>query len=217
MWLFDHPPPTGGENGGVTTPRVNHRTVAILAFDDVEVLDFAGPYEVFNVAGELGDGRPFSVFSVGLDGRPAVGRGGFTVVPTYSLDDAPPPDVLVVPGGAGTRRLLHDERLLGWLRERAAEVEVLLSVCTGALVLGAAGLLERRAATTHHDAFDELAALSPTTKVVRGQRFVRTSERVLTSAGVSAGIDASLHVVQQLVGRETRDRVVAEMEWMWQS
>ena len=193
------------------------RTVAILAFDDMEVLDFAGPYEVFNVAGELGEGQPFSVFSVGLTDAPAVGRGGFTVAPTYSLDDAPPPDVLVVPGGAGTRRLLHDERLLPWLRERAAEVEVLLSVCTGALVLGAAGLLDRRPATTHHDAFDELAAVSPTTTVVRGQRFVRSSDRILTSAGVSAGVDASLHVVQQLVGRPTRDRVATEMEWMWQS
>ncbi len=195
----------------------SQRSVAILAFDDVEVLDFAGPYEVFNVAGELGEGAPFSVFSVGLTRAPAVGRGGFTVLPTYSLDDAPPPDVLVVPGGAGTRRLLDDERLLGWLRERAAEVEILLSVCTGALLLGAAGLLQGRPATTHHDAYDELATLSPTTQVVRGQRFVRSSDRVVTSAGVSAGVDASLHVVQLLTGQETRDRAVTEMEWMWQS
>jgi len=191
--------------------------VAILAFDDMEVLDYAGPYEVFNVAGELGAGAPFSVFSVGLTSAPAVGRGGFTVQPTYSLDDAPPADLLVVPGGAGTRPLLQDERLLAWLRERAGEVELLLSVCTGALLLGAAGLLEHRSATTHHDAFDELAALSPTTTVVRGQRFVRSSERVVTSAGVSAGVDASLYVVQSLTDAETRDRAVTEMEWMWQS
>jgi transcriptional regulator GlxA family with amidase domain len=197
--------------------HVTPRTVAILAFDDMEVLDFAGPYEVFNVAGELGEGSPFTVFSVGLTEAPAVGRGGFTVTPTYSLDDAPPPDVLVVPGGAGTRPLLADERLLAWLRERAAEVEVLLSVCTGALLLGAAGLLERRSATTHHDAFEELAALSPTTQVVRGQRFVRSGERIVTSAGVSAGVDASLYVVQHLTGRETRERTVSEMEWMWPS
>jgi transcriptional regulator GlxA family with amidase domain len=196
---------------------VSTRTVAILVFDDVEVLDFAGPYEVFNVAGELGEGHPFSVFSVGLTGAPAVGRGGFTVQPTYSIDDAPPPDVLVVPGGAGTRPLLQDEQLLAWVRERAAEVELLVSVCTGALVLGAAGLLERRPATTHHGAYDELAALSPTTQVVRGQRFVRSAETILTSAGVSAGVDASLHAVQLLTDQETRDRTVAEMEWMWQS
>lgn len=191
--------------------------MAILAFDDMEVLDYAGPYEVFNVAGELGEGAPFSVFSVGLTGVPAVGRGGFTVVPTYSLQDAPPPDLLVVPGGAGTRRLLADDRLLAWVKERAAEVELLLSVCTGALVLGAAGLLERRPATTHHDAYDELAAISPTTTVVRGQRFVRSAETILTSAGVSAGVDLALHAVQLLAGPATRDLVVAEMEWMWQS
>src|SRR6478736_258596 len=196
---------------------VTTRTVAILAFDDMEVLDFAGPYEVFNVAGELGEGSPFSVFSVGLTRAPAVGRGGFTVQPTYSLDDAPPADLLVVPGGAGTRPLLRDERLLAWLRERAGEVELLLSVCTGALLLGAAGLLEHRSATTHHDAFDELAALSPTTQVMRGQRFVRSSERIVTSAGVSAGVDASLYVVQELAGQATRERTVTEMEWMWQS
>ncbi len=193
------------------------RSVAILAFDDMEVLDFAGPYEVFNVAGELGEDHPFSVFSVGVTGAPAVGRGGFTVQPTYALDDAPPCDVLVVPGGAGTRALLEDERLLAWLRERAAEVELLLSVCTGALLLGAAGLLEGRSATTHHDAFDELAALSPTTQVMRGQRFVRSDERTVTSAGVSAGVDASLYVVQELAGAQTRELAVSEMEWMWQS
>ena len=193
------------------------RTVAILAFDDMEVLDFAGPYEVFNVAGELGEGNPFSVFSVGLTGEPAIGRGGFTVLPTYSLDDAPPPDLLVVPGGVGTRRLLKDDRALEWVKERAAEVELLLSVCTGALVLGAAGLLARRRATTHHDAYDELAAISPTTQVVRGQRFVRSADTILTSAGVSAGIDVSLHAVQALAGQATRDRTVAEMEWKWQS
>ena len=196
---------------------MSQRTVAILAFDDMEVLDFAGPYEVFNVAGELGEGSPFSVFSVGVTADPAVGRGGFTVLPTYSLDDAPAPDLVVVPGGFGARALLEDERVLAWVRERAAEVELLLSVCTGALVLAAAGLLEHRSATTHHDAYDELARMSPTTTVVRGQRFVRSSDTILTSGGVSAGVDLSLHVVRLLAGQETEDRTVTEMEWMWQS
>jgi transcriptional regulator GlxA family with amidase domain len=191
--------------------------VAIIAFDDMEVLDYAGPYEVFNVAGELGDGQPFSVFSVGLTGAPVAGRGGFTVLPTYALADAPIPDLVVVPGGAGSRALMKEEPLLAWLRDRAAEVEVLMSVCTGALVLGAAGLLEGLSATTHHDAYDELATVSPTTRVVRGQRFVRSSDNILTSGGVSAGVDLALHVVQLLTGQETRDRTVIEMEWMWQS
>ena len=116
------------------------------------------------------------MFSVGLTRDPAVGRGGFTVLPTYSLDDAPLPDLVVIPGGAGTRPLLKNDAPAGVgprarRRGRAAAVGV-----HRALVLGAAGLLERRSATTHHDAYDELAAISPTTKVVRGQRFVR-SER----------------------------------------
>jgi transcriptional regulator GlxA family with amidase domain len=138
-------------------------------------------------------------------------------VPACSLDDAPPTDLLVVPGGAGTRRLLGDERLLAWVRDRAGEVELLLSVCTGSLVLAAAGLLRERSATTHHDAYDELAALSPTTRVVRGQRFVRSADTILTSAGVSAGVDLALHAVQLLAGTATRERTVTEMEWMWQS
>ena len=196
---------------------MSQRTVAILAFDDMEVLDYAGPYEVFNVAGELGDGHPFSVFSVGLTGGPVTGRGGFTVLPTHALADAPIPDVVVVPGGFGARALMKEQPILDWLRDRAAEVEVLMSVCTGALVLASAGLLDGLSATTHHGSYDELAAASPTTKVVRGQRFVRSSDNLLTSGGVSAGVDLALHVVRQLAGQETHDRTVAEMEWMWQS
>ncbi|WP_205471129.1 DJ-1/PfpI family protein [Nocardioides sp. SYSU D00038] len=194
------------------------RTVALLAFDDMEVLDYAGPYEVFNVAGDLGgQPRPFTVLSVGLRPGPAVGRGGFTVVPDHTLDDCPPTDLVVVPGGAGTRALLFDDRLRAWLRERAGEVETMLSVCTGSLLLADAGLLERRHATTHHTAFDELAALSPTTVVERGPRFVRSGERLWTSAGVSAGIDLALHVVQELAGAPLREAVAREMEWMWRS
>ena len=183
----------------------------------MEALDFAGPYEVFTVAGELGEGHPFSVFSVGVTGEPAVGRGGFTVLPTYAIDDAPPPDLLVVPGGAGARALMKNDAVLDYVRERAAEVEQLLSVCTGALVLGAAGLLDGRSATTHHDCYEELAAISPRIDVGRGQRFVRSSPTILTSAGVSAGVDLALHVVQLLAGQQTRERTVTEMEWMWQS
>jgi transcriptional regulator GlxA family with amidase domain len=193
------------------------RSVAFLAFDEMEVLDYAGPYEVFNVAGSLGDGHPFSVFSVGVEPGPAVGRGGFTVLPTYALEEAPIPDLVVVPGGRGSRALVTDERVLTWVRERAAEAELVMSVCTGALVLGAAGLLAGRPATTHHGSYDELSAISPTTTVVRGQRFVRSSENILTSGGVSAGVDLALHVVQLLAGQDTRDRTVDEMEWMWQS
>ena len=190
------------------------RIVAVLAFDGMEVLDYAGPYEVFNVAGELSGGG-FDVVSVGVTPRP-VGRGGFAVIPDFTLGDAPGSDVLVVPGGQGTRALLHDSGLTEWLRARAETAELLLSVCTGALLLGSAGLLVDRDATTHHDAYDELVSLSPRTSVQRGRRVVSSTDRIHTSAGISAGIDASLGVVEKLAGAELRQRVADEMEWMWQ-
>lgn len=189
------------------------RTVGILAFDEMEVLDYAGPYEVFNVAGELT--RAFAVEAIGVTPGPVSGRGGFAVLPSATIAEGPAPDVLVVPGGAGTRPLLHDEVALDWIRTAAGRAELLLSVCTGSLVLGAAGLLEGRSATTHHTAYDELAALSPTTEVVRGERFVRSAERIWTSGGISAGIDLSLHIVGELLGDDARDQVAAEMEWGW--
>jgi transcriptional regulator GlxA family with amidase domain len=189
------------------------RVVQILAFDDMEVLDFAGPYEVFSVAGDLGRGA-FSVHAVGVTAAPA-GRGGFGVRPVSTLDDAPTADILVIPGGRGTRQLVTDERVLTWVRDRVGETTTLLTVCTGALIAGAAGLLDGLRSTTHHDAWDELAAIAPRTVVDRGPRFVRSSDRIWTSAGVSAGVDLSLEVVAELAGPEVRDAVVAEMEWSW--
>lgn len=188
--------------------------VQILAFDGMEVLDYAGPYEVFNVAGELTDPGAFSVASVGVTATP-VGRGGFRVVPDHTLEDAPAADILIVPGGRGSRALQRDERVLAWVTERSQAASLLLTVCTGALVAAAAGLLDGLEATTHHGALDELAAASPTTTVVRGRRFVRSSDRVRTSAGVSAGVDLSLAVVEELAGADTRAAVEAQMEWMW--
>lgn len=198
--------------------------VGILAVADMEVLDFAGPHEAFTVAGELGGAGPVRVSSIGVDGcGPVVARGGLTIVPDLALADvadlaAPGErlDVVLVPGGAGVRALLHRDDVHAWLRSLAGEPDVtVLSVCTGALVLAAAGLLVDRAATTHHTCLDELRALSPSTRVVAGERFVRADERLWTSAGVSAGVDLALHVVGLLLGAEARAAAVAEMEWGW--
>ncbi len=191
------------------------RSVQILAFDGMEVLDYAGPYEVFNVAGEVTSPSAFTVASVGLTQRP-VGRGGFRVIPDFTLADAPASDVLVVPGGAGSRALVGDETVLAWLRQSATKSELLMTVCTGALVVAAAGLLDGLEATTHHSAFDELAAISRRVSVVKGRRFVRSSATIRTSAGVSAGTDLALAVVEELVGPDVRAAVETEMEWMWQ-
>lgn len=188
------------------------RTVQILAFDDMEVLDYAGPYEVFNVAGELSSPAAFTVQAVGVSPRP-VGRGGFAIVPACQYADAPPADILVIPGGRGSRPLMLDQALLAWIAGRAAEAELVLTVCSGALLAAAAGLLDGLPATTHHGAFGELAQAAPAATLVRGERFVRSSENLYTSAGVSAGVDLALHVVGVLAGPQIRAATEDEMEW----
>jgi len=191
------------------------RNVAILIFDDVEVLDFSGPYEVFNVASEATDPPPFYVYTVGISDKPILARGRFVVTPRYSISNCPQANILIIPGGYGTRPLINHERLIKWLQDQAGKVEWLLSVCTGALLLAKAGLLENRSATTHHSAFDHLEKLSPSTRIAKGKRFVQSAERILTSGGISAGIDLSLHIVERLAGLEVRESVVEEMEYDW--
>ncbi len=198
------------------------RTVGILIFDDVEVLDFAGPFEVFGVAGHPHGQRPFEVRLIAQHDV-VIARNGFQVVPRHRLEDAPEFDVLVVPGGGGqhpdgtpfgTRREMHNEDLLAWLRRAAGRAEVVLSVCTGALILARAGLLDGLAATTHHLAFDELRAVAPNSDIREGERVVDNGHIVL-SGGIAAGIDAAFHVVARLVGRDTAVATAAYMEYPW--
>ncbi len=192
----------------------NKRNVAILVFDDVEVLDFAGPYEVFNVARELIAPEPFYVYTVAMVDRIVQGRGNFAVQPHFTIDNCPQPDLLLIPGGNGTRPLLKHDRLIAWIKEQSTRVEVLMSVCTGALLLAKAGLLENLTATTHHGAFGELAAICPTTTIIQDQRFVDHGH-IMTSGGVSAGIDMALYLVERLLGPEAKAPVVTEMEYQW--
>jgi transcriptional regulator GlxA family with amidase domain len=191
----------------------NPRNVAILVFDDVEVLDFSGPYEVFNVASESTDPPPFYVYTVGISDRSVLARGRLVVSPRYSISDCPLANILIIPGGYGTRPLITHEGLIRWIKDQAGKVEWLLSVCTGALLLAKAGLLENCAATTHHSAFDHLEKLSPSTKIVKDRRFVQASEKIITSGGISAGIDLALHLVERLAGPEVYASVVDEMEY----
>jgi len=182
------------------------RTVGILIFNDVEVLDFAGPFEVFSrtrlVAGAESrrndDSAPFCVFTVARTAEQVTTIGGMRVLPAYAWDQAPAIDILVVPGGFGTRSLLRDEPTLAWIKDAAARASITTSVCTGALLLAQAGLLRGRRATTHWAAVDLLGTIDPTIRVQRAARVV--SDTVVTSAGVSAGIDMSLAVVARLCG-----------------
>jgi transcriptional regulator GlxA family with amidase domain len=188
------------------------RNVAILVFDEVEVLDFAGPFEVFAVTDSLRDRAVFSVSTVSPGGGAVRARNGLRVVPDHSFADCPQPHVLIVPGGYGTRPLLRDDVTIKWILERSRAAEVTMSVCTGALLLGKAGLLDGMRATTHHKAMDELRAVAPRAVVDPGARF-HDNGRVLTAAGISAGIDCSLHLVGRLLGDDVAAATAAYMEY----
>ena len=185
------------------------RTLGILVFDDVEELDFVGPWEVFGMAGRLG--AELNVVLVAPTDLIVRARFGMCVVPDHDIATAPPLDMLLVPGGLGARVYARSEPIILDYVRRIAKSGWIVSVCTGALVLAAAGVLDGRRATTHASAFDWLRE-TPGVEVVEGQRWV-IEDQVATSAGVSAGIDLSLELVGRWFGAELRDRVAAQMEW----
>lgn len=191
------------------------RSVGILVFEDVEVLDFCGPFEVFSVTGRQIAPGSFNVFTVGNVPGVVVARNGLSVNAQYTVADAPPIDLLLIPGGQGTRSLMHDAPLVEWIGQRAAAAELVLSVCTGALLLAKAGLLAGLAATTHHGALGLLREVAPGTTVRDDVRYVDNG-RVITSAGVAAGIDMSFHVVDRLLGRETATAAARYIDYPWQ-
>jgi transcriptional regulator GlxA family with amidase domain len=194
-------------------------SVAIFIFEGVEVLDFAGPFEVFSrtrlVPGTESrrseESAPFRVSTVARARAAVRATGGLEVVPAFSFADAPPVDLLVVPGGYGTRPLLEDEETLAWIRATAARARRVTSVCTGSLLLAKAGLLEGRRATTHWAALDLLESLGAGVRVDRQARVV--DDGIITSAGVASGIDMSFYVVERLHGREVADETAKYIEY----
>lgn len=188
------------------------KNVAILIFDEVEVLDFCGPFEVFSVAGRRSGQEPFNVYTVAEKAGPVLARNSLSVNPSYTIADCPAPDILLVPGGYGTRREMHNAALVDWIGRSAERAELVLSVCTGALLLAKAGLLEGLSATTHHMAMDLLREVAPRTRVLDSERVVDNG-RVVLSAGVAAGIDMSLHVVGRLLGEEQAEETARYMEY----
>jgi transcriptional regulator GlxA family with amidase domain len=194
-------------------------SVGILVFDGVAALDVAGPFEVLTRA-RLEPGVEsrraeeqalFDVFTVARSHEPVTATGGLVIVPSHSFADAPAIDLLLVPGGFGTRPLLQDGEAIDWIRSTAASARRTASVCTGALLLARAGLLDGRRATTHWGAFGLLASLGRDIRVDREARFV--DDGVLTSAGVASGMDLALHVVEQLFGRAVADETARYIEY----
>ncbi len=190
------------------------RTVGILIFPDVEVLDFCGPFEVFAVTGRQVQPGTFEVFTVAEHAGPVLARNGLSVNPSYSFADCPRIDLLLVPGGQGTRPLLTHAPVLDWIAARAEQAELVLSVCTGALLLGQRRLLDGLETTTHHGALELLKQVAPRALVRDDVRWVDNG-RVINSAGVAAGIDMSFHVVARLLGTEAAEEAARYIEYPW--
>jgi putative intracellular protease/amidase/YHS domain-containing protein len=187
--------------------KAPRRSVVIFVFDKMELLDFAGPAEVFGSAG-------YQVSTVATTREPVQCMGLITVTPRYTLEDCPRSDIIVVPGGnAGA--VAKDKRVCDWLAQASGKAEVTLSVCTGAFVLASAGLLDGKEATTHWGAIGRLRKEFPKI-TVRDDRRVVDCGKIVTSAGVSAGIDGALHLVERLSGRSVAERTARYMEYTWQ-
>jgi transcriptional regulator GlxA family with amidase domain len=191
--------------------------VGIIVFPDVDVLDFCGPYEVFATA-RLDEAKrreepsPFDVVLVAERREPVTTAAGMRVIPDFTFDDCPPFDVLVVPGGWGTRSEIKNQRLLQWVATRAAQVQLLTSVCTGAMLLGQAGLLDGHHATTHWRSLDWMRESFPAVTVEDAYHVVEDGT-LLTSAGISAGIDMSLRVVARFYGDAVARATARHMEY----
>lgn len=196
---------------------MERKRVGIVLFENIEVLDFCGPFEVFSVT-RLNEERrreepsPFEVILVAEKNNPVITTGGMKVIPDHTFESCPKLDILVVPGGWGTRKELKNPAMLNWLRIRASEAEILTSVCTGSMLLGFAGLLDGRHATTHWRSLDWMRESFPAVTVEYDKHVVEDSS-VITSAGISAGIDMALKVVERYCGEAIARATAKYMEY----
>ena len=193
--------------------------VGIFIFDEVEVLDFAGPFEVFSRTRLLkgaesrrsNDSAPFNPFTVSIDKKSLTATGGLKIIADYTFNNFPKIDILIVPGGYGTRTLLNNEILLKWIKAVSDKANITASVCTGSLLLAKAGLLEGKRATTHWGAIEALKSISKDIHVISDRRVV--NDEIITSAGVSSGIDMAFMIVETLYGEEVSSDTAKYIEF----
>lgn len=195
---------------------MNQRRVGILIFDDVEALDFCGPFEVFSVARPVGEqadeNRLFEVVTIAEADRIIHCRGGLMVKPHFTTEAHPPLDILVVPGGQGTRRERLNNTLLDWIATQNPQTEITASVCTGAFLLAELGILDGKRATTHWDSVEWMKDQYPEVQMLSDTRVVDEGH-IITSAGISAGLDMSLQLVGRLHGPEVAAWTARRMEY----
>lgn len=188
------------------------KNVGILIFDNIELLDFAGPFEVFSVTNQLNDYKLCNTFTFSETGVPIKSVNGLHVIPDYSIHTCPDIDILIIPGGGGTKKLIENKELLSWINDKYQKSEITFSICSGARLLAKLGLLDNLEFTTHHEVFEDVQKIAPKAILVKAKRFIDNG-KLMTSAGISAGIDLSLHVIEKLYGKTTVTRTIKYMEY----
>jgi len=187
------------------------RTLGIFLFNDVEVLDFAGPFEVFSLA-EVENSNLFNVVTISETGNPITARNGLQVNPLYGFDNHPALDILIIPGGHGAEKIEIDQDVIQWIVDQFEKVEILASVCTGAFLLAKADLLNGREVTTHWKDIEKFQTKYPKLKVLKDVKFVDQGD-LITSGGISAGINMSFYLLSKLHGKEVAAATAKRMEY----
>lgn len=182
------------------------RRIAVYIHEGMEILDFAGSVEVFTHAG-------FKVYTVGINAEPIISQGVVKITPEYTIDNCPQPDIIAFFGGNASRAA-QNEKVIEWLKTNAPKTELVFSVCTGAFFLAKAGLLDGKSATTFHDAIESLRKEAPKANIIEGVKYIDAGN-IVTSAGVSSGIDGALYLVERLMNRETAEATARYMEFNW--
>lgn len=190
------------------------KNIAVLIYDDIELMDFCGPYDVFSMANKMNGKKLFNIYTVAEATGDIETQNGLIVKAKYSVKNCPEADILIIPGGKGARKEMNNPNILKWIKEYSSKAQLILSVCTGALLLASCGLLDGLAAATHHNAVELLKKTAPKAKVMTDQRYVDNGKIVL-SAGVASGIDMSLYVLGKLSGEALVLKVKENMEYNW--
>ena len=188
--------------------------IGIYIYNEAEVLDFSGPFEVFSTASRIYENKnPFTTFLVSEDGKTINARGGYSVNPAYGFKDAPKLDILIVVGGVHTQEI-KKTNVLDWIRQKSANATAIASVCTGVFLLAEAGVVSNHTVTTHWEDIPDLKSNYPNLKIAKSKRWVM-DENIITSAGISAGIDMSLYLVSILYSKNKKKKTAKQMEYRW--
>ena len=189
------------------------KQLGIFIFEDVEVLDFAGPFEVFSVANQLSGYSLLNVHTFSYDTQPILTKNGLQVIPDHGLNSLPPLDYLVLPGGDGTKKVVQNATFIEDIKQRILSSEWTMTVCSGSRILGKVGLLDQRPYCTHHEVYENIQEMVPSALPQQQLRYVQTDAQLWTAAGISAGIDLALHLTEQTFGKELALATARYMEY----